>query len=294
MKLKTAKNRIELIQRKINEEDQKVWEPCRKAYEGDRSGLPTDLHDVNLIWGTIRTLIPELFFNVPKFKLKAKFASMTEYLRAKNEALLNAIVADKDMSFAQVIKSTILAAHLNLGVVVWGCDSDFSMKHPLAGQPIMDEQGQIIMDLKGQPVLYPEKLATKDSYFIKRVRAQDFYPDLFSGEVFSKLRYYAIADLMSKTDIHKAYGVSIKKLEGDISYIELDERLKKRIQDEKELEADKELKDDYIRLRVYTMYDRERDKVYTFCDGYDKFLDEQPMPKTEPVAVLKFNDNYST
>jgi hypothetical protein len=282
MKIEVAKNRIEIIQKRINEEDRKVWETCRRLYEGDRRGKSDDLHDVNLIWGTVRTLIPELFFNVPKFKLTAKHASMTEGIRAKNEALLNAVIQDKDFSFAHVIKTAILAAHISFGVVTWGCNSDFK-PHPMAGQVMMT-------DTNGEPIFYPEKLAEKDSYFIKRVRAQDFYPDLYSGEVFEKLRYYSIAELMTKKRASEVYKVSVSKLEGDVSYAELDEGLKRRIQEEDEYGGTPELKDEFMRIRVYKMYDRERQKVYHFTDSYNKFLEVEEFPKEEPVAILKFND----
>lgn len=277
MKIETAKNRIEEIQKEINREDQEVWEPCRQIYENERRGLPEDLHDINLVWGTIRTLIPELFFNLPRFKIKAKSALMTEDIRRKNEALLNAIIGRKDMAFSEVIKSTILAAHLNLGIVTWGCNSQFK-PHPMAGKRIPGTEDATFSDT----------ITPYDSYFIKRIRAQDFYPDLFSGELFSKLRHYTIAELMSKKEIHDIYKVPLKKLEGTISFAELDERLKERLKNEEKYGSE-ELRDEYIRFRVFKMYDRERQKVYTFCMEYDKYLAVEEFPKTEPVAILKFN-----
>lgn len=286
------RTRVNVSEKIMEEENRTIWKRCKKGFTGehwkDRSGY----HTINIIWATIMTELPGLFYGIPKFKLKSTSNKMTELLRLKNEELLNKIIGT--MPFAEIIQNTILAAHLNLGVIEWGCDSKF-MKNPNAGEvitslvpdPTTGEMiQQPIVDLDGQPIVEPESIAEEDSFYIKRIKAEDFLPDPSSGEVFEELSWFCIKDYMKKKDISKAYNISMKKL-SHVSYVikgfDDDEIAKRR--DTYALGEEEEFK----RIPVYKMYDRDAGEVYIFCDGVDTLLSREDMPEQEPYALLKFN-----
>lgn len=294
------KQRVAVTNKIIQSEYDKIWKKCKDAYNGDHWVEGAPYHTINLIWATIMTETPALFFDVPKYTLKPTSSKMTEDLKLKNEALLNKIIRSKEMSFKQVIKNTILAAHMDLGIVEWGCNSKF-IDNPNAGEPVMDmipnpQTGEPMefpmQDLDGNQISEPEKIAEKDSFFIRRIKATDFGVDNSGEEIFEKLRWFWVRDYVTKKKVMETYHVSSRSLEGVKYVIKGYEDIDK---DEDHIDMKTELdniddNEDYQRIAVYRLFDRDREELYTFCEGYDKFLDKEPLPENINIAVLKYNN----
>lgn len=290
----TLKQRVEVTKKIIKEEHKKVWLPCQNAYNGKHWKEGSKNYVINLIWSTIETEIPLLFFGLPKFKLKPTSSKMTEILKLKNETILNKIIGT--MPFVDVIRNTILAAYMSFGMVEWGCDSEF-IDNPKAGQPYTQmvrspQTGQpiedYIKDLDGNPILEPDKIVKEDSFYIKRIKATDAGFDPAGGEIFEELSWYWVRSYMTKKEVMKTYNISSKELT-NVGYIV---RAFENIDVPESIEIAEKYgldDEDYKRIAVYKMYDRVKKKVYIFCDGIDTFLDTIDFPKTEPHAVLKFN-----
>lgn len=289
------RQRVEVTKEIIKNEHEKVWKKCRAAYLGNnwKEGSPN--HTINLIWSTIMTELPGLYFGMPKYKLKPTTRKMTEMLKLKNEAILKKILGT--MPFSEVIKNTILSAHIDLGMVEWGCDSIF-VANPNAGQPVMtmgqdpmtgEMKEDYLRDLEGTPVLEPDEITDKDSFYIRRIKATDAGFDPNGGEVFDELSWFWVRDYLTKKEIKEKYNVSSKKLSG-ASYVvkgyeKIDETEAEEIAENRGLEEEK----DYKRIAVYRMFDRIEEKVYVFCDGVENFLSVDDYPETEPFAILKFS-----
>ena len=294
------KQRVTVTKKIIQDEYDKIWKKCKDAYNGDHWVEGSPYHTINLIWATIMTETPALLFDVPKYTLKPTSSKMTEDLKLKNEALLNKIIRSKDMAFKQVIKNAILAAHMDLGIVEWGCNSKF-IDNPNAGEPIMDmipnpQTGQVMQipmqDLDGNPITEPEKISKDDSFFIKRIKATDFGFDPSGEEIFKDLKWFWIRDYITKKKIMETYHVSSKSLEGvnyTIRGYEDIDKDKNNIEMKAELEGIED-NEDYHVIARYRLFDRTREELYTFCEGYDKFLDKEPLPESINIAVLRYNN----
>jgi len=160
----------------------KLWEEKFKVsmndsyYQGQqkRPNIIRDTDDyyiTNLIFSTIRSMVPSLFPRDPWFSVNAEKRGMEEREKI-SEATLNFYLI-KRQSIKKLVRSIILDAFIAYGVgkVIFERETE---KNPQAGEVLLGDDGRPLVDPTGQVIVEPKQLPSSERFLLIRIPWSDF------------------------------------------------------------------------------------------------------------------------
>ena len=176
-------------------------------FEGQGNpGYPEDEWiNVNKVFSHLQAQLPKLYAVDPYFYVKVRKSheiqankiaeferrgtvrqSMLNYLKVELELKTKARLAIQDAHFAFGILKTRRASDLE--------------KHPQAGNPILDEDGNQITDESGEALVYPDELPVNERYELERVHPDDFLWDAEAGPLPNEWKWVGHHFQLSKAE----------------------------------------------------------------------------------------------
>ena len=190
--LRRCKARVEAgkEERKKWREDYRVDE-LAEAATGVRRKFEDALTEGNTIWinkfdPTLKTLLPSLFYNAPKFKYDVISGDLSAD-RQRQGRLISGLVqriCQQDRQLERAARLAIQQATHSIGVIKIVYDPKFE-PNPRKGEviyrtndadePLVGEDGEAmpLLDADGQPVVEPEQIITDEVYRIEWVNAEN-------------------------------------------------------------------------------------------------------------------------
>ena len=148
-------------------------------WEGESAVWDQRKYVINLFYPSVKISIPSMLFQIPKFKVTPKVtrsmdaASDVEARAKLQEDTLNTKIQDPDFGFELETGLGVFDAQFRFGIVEVGYTADF-IDNPLAGKPILRDDGNPMLDASDQPVLHPKVNLTAEKAFLKWIPAKDF------------------------------------------------------------------------------------------------------------------------
>ena len=142
--------------------------------------------NINKIYSHLQTQLPKLYAVDPYFYVKVKKShkidvnAILEYERRGRvrQSMLNYYKVELDLKGKA--RLAIQDAHFSFGVAKVRRASELE-EHPNAGETIMNEDGDPILDESGTPLVYPDELPVNERYELMRVHPDDFVWDDEAG-----------------------------------------------------------------------------------------------------------------
>ncbi|HEU4343774.1 MAG TPA: hypothetical protein VFU31_19660, partial [Candidatus Binatia bacterium] len=180
----------------------------RDYFEGRQNpGYPEDEWiTVNKIYSHLQAQLPLLYSMDPYFyvKLKKSFSvdpqniALMEAKGKTRQAMLNYLKGE--LKLKEKARLGIQDAHFAYGVLKVRRAAD-SKKHPNAGEPILDDDGNELKDEQtGQVMTYPETLPVNERYEIHRIHPDDFLFDEDAGPLEDSWGFLAQHTRMTKAE----------------------------------------------------------------------------------------------
>lgn len=289
--------------KKVRKEKMKLAKKYVQFYKGnqwgDRKTIFKDKPTVNLIFPHVKSQLPYLYFQNPKWFVRPTGKDVQQWIENANTAqyYLNYYANyNIGVSLKKHVRAAILDAFFFFGVIKTGYVPDIEVnpnygKFKIKGydddnNPVYEtnDQGQFIKDEL-------EELVTKDKFFCKRRSPGAFLFDL-EEETFIEDGRYIIEQIHTSLDAFKKDKRYVNKSDLKETYsvksgIDLDDTsLKKK-------EGYDELLEDIKRLTIYEIYDIENDRLIVVSDSNQEQLhrkDEMPEGiDKHPYSFLYFN-----
>lgn len=266
---------------------------------GDRKVTLSEKPVVNLIFSYVKTRIPFLYFQNPKWfcrpKGRKEEMSQLKIHAQLAETFLNYYAKENlGISLKKQMRLAILDAFFAFGVMKVGYIADFE------ANPNYGKFNTLGQDEKGDPIYEVDKVTgelmkddvkeiiTNEAFYAKRRSPRVMLFDPECENYFEDGRYIAEEIVKSVEDAKnsKLYE-NTKNLEPSFS-VKPGYSL-----EEKDKEDMPEIKEDLERITLYEIYDLEHDKLLVLADGHDEFLRDENMPdgiEDSPYEFLRFNE----
>lgn len=268
------------------EDWQKEFHPdaTYKAFKGKQwpedlqTGDPlTEPLTINLMFSTMASYVPSLYFNRPKYIVKGKPERVDDQLSKVNESALlrqdtlNSYISDKKVNFVQITKLVTLDAMFYFGVSEM-CYSTSLIDNPNAGKPVLKPDGQ--GEYEG--VTQPAKLPKEQRFYVKRIPPSTFRfnaksrPILEENDWCGYFQYRFIEDLKADDTLENTDGIKPgETVDTNDCYAD------KQVEDWKKYKGP-------VRVKVWTVVDLRAKEKIVFVEGYHKKL------RTEKYKVFPF------
>jgi len=283
----------------------KTIKKYKKFYDGEQWGdkkvTLKDKTTVNLIFAHIKSQIPFLYFQNPKWYVRPKGIHKAQFAENARlaEMMLNYYVEENlRISLKKQIRLAILDAFFAFGVIKTGYIADFETNKNFgqpkvlgedeAGKPIYDvsESGEMIIDEE-------EEIVTNEAFYARRVSPAQM---LFDPECEN---YFEDGRWIGQEIIKSYHDVKNSKLYKNTSTLEPSYFAKTGYPLDKTdgaywEDGVPEVKEDVSRIKLYEVYDLEHDKLIVFAEGHDKFLRYEDIPDGidgSPFSFLRFNES---
>lgn len=182
----------------------------RAYFEGEQNpGYPKDEWiTVNKIYSHLQAQLPMLYSMDPYFYVKlkksysinpddiAKFDAMGK----TRQAMLNYLKIE--LKLKEKARLGIQDAHFEYGVLKVRRASDLK-EHPHAGDPILDQDGNPLMDEAGKELTYPDEVPVNERYELFRIHPCDFIWDEDAGPLEDSWSWIGHHTRMTKADALK-------------------------------------------------------------------------------------------
>lgn len=315
---KTWEERLRLAKEKKDEWMTKFKvELARQYWEGFQNNYgyaEAEWITVNRIYSHLQAQLPMLYSMDPYFyvKLKKSFDSLTDedvqaWTQSGNippaivamekkskgrQAMLNYLKVE--LGFKSKIRLAILDAHFAFGVCIDRRASDMQ-KHPHAGEPILDDNGNPVKDeATGQTMLYPEKKPVNERYEMDRVHPDDIFFDADAGPLEDSWKAIFQRLVMTKKeamDDPRFNSKVVANIKGT--------RRKSQKESEKRSGLVGVLRDAYGKpdpeeeyLEIYAAYDIVKREFLFLCEGAeDVLMKSRSLPlgiEKHPFSFLRF------
>ena len=176
-------------------------------FEGKSNpGVPAnEWININKIYSHLQTQLPKLYAVDPYFYVKVKkshkidVAAILEFERRGKvrQSMLNYLKVELGMK--PKARLSIQDAHFAFGICKVRRASDLE-EHPNAGETILDDDGNPLLNEQGEPLKYPDELPVNERYELLRVHPDDFIWDCDSGPLPQDWTWVAHHYEMSKQD----------------------------------------------------------------------------------------------
>ncbi len=179
------------------------WEPTGTDYEP---------YVINLIFSTIEVKLPTLLFENPVFHVKPRptGASYDIELATKRaqlrEDLLNTIVTDPTVGFAEEVEGAILDHFFRFGIIEIGYSANWVL-NPNADQPILRSDNRPYVDGNNNVIKQPAELPESERIYAKRVHAEHFLVGGLEGSRLDRCswcgywEYFRVEDLKANKSL---------------------------------------------------------------------------------------------
>lgn len=247
------------------------------------NGVEKKRYTVNLTFATVETRLPSMLFNRPYARVESKPArsddpgSQMDRRTQYRESTLNTFIAKEEVGFEEATHLALLEAESRFGVVEVGYTADF-LDNPQAGKPLLKEDGEVLTDDKGQPLVQPDKMPKDESIYVKRIPAKDFFVSHNGKNNLDQCDWHGYREWVYTEDIKRnpAYkNTSGLKSTGKVSK-------------EYDTETDDDAQARSGMSRLWKIWDHRAKTRYTFIEGGDKFLQEKSYT-LNPHRVLRFH-----
>jgi len=266
---------------------------------GSRKTTLSEKAVVNLIFNHIKTQLPFLYFQNPKWYCRPKGNKDNIVQTKLNAQLAQTFLnyyAKENLGIAlkKEMRLAILDAYFAFGTIKVGYVADFEInpnyeKFNILGQ---DERGDPIYEVNSETGEImrdeTEEIVTNEAFYARRRSPRVMLFDPEAENYFEGGRYIAEEIVKSVQDVKnsKLYE-NTKNLEPSFSVkpgYALDE------QDKDDMP---EIREDLERITLYEIYDLEHDKLIVLADDHDEFLRDENMPEGIedcPYEFLRFNE----
>jgi len=272
-------------------------------YEGNQwTAKKTTLSEkpvINLIFAYIKTQLPFLYFQNPKWYCSPRGAAQYMTQLQANAELATRFVnyyAKENLGIAlkKQMRLAILDAFFAFGTIKVGYSAAFETNTNFGNNKVLgeDENGDPIYEVDSETgeILKDEeeKILVNEAFFARRrspnamlfdPECENFFEDgkWIAEEIVKPTQDIKNSELYENTKDLKPSGAIKPGFD---------------IQDS-DLEEMKELQGDLERNTIYEIYDLEHDRLIVLADGHDKFLRDEPIPEgidKHPYAFLRFNE----
>jgi hypothetical protein len=254
---------------------------------------------VNLVYSTLMAELPVLYSTDPEFHVRLKksydpdenaVVAMEEIGKSR-ASMLNYLGEELDMKTKA--RQGIFDAEFAYGVMKVHYTADM-VDHPQKGEPVLDDDGGVLVDENDSPIMYPDQVPANEAYNITRIHFDDFLVDEDAGPLNSqdvKWRAQRIKTSLKKAKSNERYNASAR---AKLKATELTDDQKKREERKKggTLSTDSNQKEPDI-VVLWEVYDRERGEWFTVAEGNNSeyLADPAPIPpgiEIDPFSVLRF------
>lgn len=236
----------------------------------------------NLIFATVETKLPSLFFNTPVYHVKPKPTQIQyDYEMAIKRALLredvlNTLASDHIQDLPAQIELCILDAFFRFGVVEVGFSSDW-IDNPHADMPILRSDNETpYTDSENNVIKQPKKLPVHERIYVKRIIAKRFrVSGLQVGPKLEQANWYGYWDYVRWEDIKSNPNLKNKdKVDWPSG------RSSDYPEDEEHKSGDL--------LKIWKIWDNRAKKRYLFDETHAITLAEEKFDRT-CIFGLRFN-----
>ena len=263
----------------------------------DRAIKFPDKATCNLIFPHIKTQLPSLYFQNPKFFVRATRRGYDDNAALAQLLLNNNMKHQQGKSFKRHARAAILDAFFAFGCIKTGYAEEIET-NPQYGKPLvkgMDGDTPIYdIDDKTGAMRYDteEDVISSQKFFSRRTSPGSLLFDLDADNFFEEGRYIIQEIHRPLVDVKKDLmydKVERTKLEASYA-VKGGLKLSGKDYETKEYGS---IYDDLQMAVLYEIYDLESDKLKTICKGHDRFLRNEKMPDGidgHPYSFLIFNE----
>jgi hypothetical protein len=274
----------------------------RAYFEGRQNpGYPADEWiTVNKIYSHLSAQLPTLYSVDPYFYVKlkksyqcdpAKIAEMEAKGKVR-QAMLNYLKGE--LQLKEKARMGILDAHFEYGILKVRRASD-QKKHPHAGEPILDEEGNELKDETGATMVYPDAIPVNERYELCRIHPCDFLFDEDAGPLEDSWTWLAHHRVMSKADALEDPSFNKKAVRSAKGKPRADTDKKNEQKSgivERAVNFIRGEKDEDAFLDLHEIYDLKKREFLTYCeDADDLFVAPRSLPpgiEKHPFSILRF------
>lgn len=297
---------------KAGKEERRKWredyrvDELAEAATGVRRKFEDALTENNVIWinkfdPTLKTLLPSLFYNAPKFKYDVVSGDLSADRQRQGRLISGLIhrICQQDRQLERAARLAIQQATHSIGVIKIIYDPKLE-DNPRKGEtiyrtndadePLVGEDGEAValMDADGQPVVEPDQIVTDEAYRIEWVNAENM---IFPPKTVDPAKWPWLAEEVC---------VSVEDAKEDAR---IPKRIRDMIKPNGGLRPDEDgFDDDPItyedeedgEFRYIEYYDLKKRRYYAWADDVGEeepatFLFDEPLPKgieDHPYALL--------
>ena len=275
---------------------------CYSFYLGDQKPCnyaEEDWFTINLIYSSVKSQIPSLYFKDPYFfvRMKRSFApdrqtqEMYEKVMSVKEGVINYI--QKENELVPKGQSCILDAFFQYGVLKSRYVPTWE-ENPDAGKAEIASNGEEMVEVDGTPVLQPGKIIKAEKFVWDRVNPNNILVDADAGtHTFNWVAHKIIEPLETVRKNKSLKNTSKSYLEADCASDDMDEDRTKEGKRAKSKRI-KDKPDEKKRVTRYEIYDLSRQKMWVIAVKGKFPLMEKKIPhgiEDHPFSFLRFNEN---
>lgn len=257
---------------------------------------------INLIFQHVKSQLPYLYFQNPRWYVRAKgrFKESYEPIAVIAEELLNYYVDENlKISLKRQMRLAILDAFFSYGCIKIGYIGAFEPNPNYGqykilgekdGQPVYskDDNGQLITD-------DDKEIVTNEAFLATRISPKHMLFDTECENYFESGRWIAQEIIKSTEDVINSRLYDKKNTNGLKENYSIATGYDLDTKGSLDFWYDdaEAIKEDVKRVRLYEIYDMEHDKLIVIADGHDKILRNEPMPdgiEGCPFCFLRFNE----
>lgn len=256
-----------------------------KYYQGEQWTLYNSTYEpyvTNLVFSTIETKVPSLFFQTPSYSVRPKPTQVEyDYEMAIKRALLredvlNTLASDHIQDVAAQVELSILDAFFRFGAVEIGFSADW-IENPHADMPILRSDNETpFFDEDNNIIKQPKKLPVNERIYLKRIIAKRFrVSGLQVGPKLEQANWVGYWDYVRMEDV---------KANPNLKNLDKIDWPSGRSTDYPE---DEEHKSGDL-LKIWKIWDNRAKKKYLFDETHTLTLLEQKFNRL-PIIGLRFN-----
>lgn len=253
---------------------------------------------VNLIYSQLQSELPTLYSTDPYFYIKLSKSFSTNPMdlvlfeeKAKiRQSYLNYL--KRELNLKPKIRLSILDAFFQFGVMKVNYSTDL-LDNPNNGKPMIDDDGQGMLDMTGMPIIEPEYLPANGTYKVTRIHPNDYFVDSDAGPLDDEVSWKChrfkkpLKDVQNDKKYEKSFRSKVRATE--IS--DEPDKLREDRQKGQGIFARDEKEPDLV--VIYEIYDLKSNKFLVISDGCDEFaLKPQELPPGidgDPFVDLRFS-----
>jgi len=255
--------------------------------------------NINKIYSHLQAQLPKLYSVDPYFYVKVKKShevdvnNIIEMERrgVVRQSMLNYLKVELDLKAKA--RMSIQDAHFAFGVIKSRRASDLE-KHPHAGEPILDEDGNELQNEEtGEALIYPEQLPVNERYESQRIHPDDFRFDAEAGPLPDSWSWVACRIEMTKQEALDDPRLS----SAAVKQVKATKRKKNKHEDDKprsglsRFVAAKERDEEDI-IEIWEIYDLKKKEWLMIAEnGVDPLIKPRSMPpgiEDHSFSILRF------